>query len=141
MDGPSQFKRVDHIGVVVDNYDDASRLLTALGMRQEDEFTNDRLRLRAGFYRCGDVQLEIIEYHDQADREKRLAGASARIEHIAIEVDDMTQAVGALEALGVRLRDPGVFRRRGADMCFTDPESSDGVIYQFLEKNPLGGPG
>jgi methylmalonyl-CoA/ethylmalonyl-CoA epimerase len=57
----------------------------------------------------------------------------ARIEHIAIEVDDLDAMLHALEVLGVRPQAPP--RLSGSRLTFwTEPDSSDGVMYQFVEK-------
>jgi methylmalonyl-CoA/ethylmalonyl-CoA epimerase len=83
---------------------------------------------------CGDVSIEVIEIRDQEARLARLGEhQQARIEHIAIEVDDLEATLRALEALAVRPKAPP--RLSGGRLTFwTEPQSSDGVMYQFVEK-------
>jgi putative monooxygenase len=122
--------RIDHVALIVDDLSDAVRLLTQLGLKTSAEVK--RRNLRAVFLSCGDVDLEVIEILDAEERASRLGNVPARIEHIAFQVPDLDAALVQLEQLGVRAagppRDAGRYR-----MFFTDPVTSDGVVYQFIQ--------
>jgi hypothetical protein len=47
-------------------------------------------RLRAAFYQCGETQIEIIEVDEPEEQAQRLGDDTARIEHIAIEVESLS---------------------------------------------------
>ncbi|HVB76727.1 MAG TPA: VOC family protein [Candidatus Nitrosotalea sp.] len=127
------FKRVDHIGVIVDDLAEARGFLVDVGLELDREF-HDPGRLDAAFYRCGDTMIEVIEINDVKEREERLGGDRARIEHLAVEVADMEQTLAALAALGVRTKTPEA-RKIGATLnIWTEPQSSDGVVYQLVQK-------
>ena len=130
-----KLNRVDHIGIVVDNIEEAKALL-GQGFGLEAGPTVEREDLCTAFFTCGDVSIEVIEIVDLEARRSRLGEHQrARIEHIAIEVDDLNATRRALEALGVQPKAPP--RLSGSRLTFwTEPESSDGVMYQFVEKNP-----
>jgi methylmalonyl-CoA/ethylmalonyl-CoA epimerase len=123
--------RIDHIGVIVDDLDDAARLLGE-GFGLERTTSVDRDDLRLAFFRCGDVSIEIIEPLDPDLRRARLGeGARARIEHIAFEVADLERALAALGALGIEPNAPPL--RSGArTMVWTDPATSDDIMFQFV---------
>lgn len=126
-------KRIDHIGVIVDNLEDAQDLLGKMGM----EFDRDLQfpgRLKAAFYRCGDTQIEVIEVTDEKERDARLRGEKARIEHIAIEVDELATTMKALEALGIRSNTPEPLKIGKNLNLWTTEDSGDGVSYQLIEK-------
>jgi methylmalonyl-CoA/ethylmalonyl-CoA epimerase len=124
-------RRIDHVGVIVDDLDDAARLLGD-GLGLERTTTVDRDDLRLAFFRCGDVSIEIIELLDPALRRERLGdGAQARIEHIAFEVGDLGDALAALSALGVEPNAPPL-RSGTRTMVWTDPATSDDIMFQFL---------
>jgi methylmalonyl-CoA/ethylmalonyl-CoA epimerase len=125
-------QRIDHIGVVVDNLPEARAFLTVLGMTLDHEF--DLGRVEAAFYRCGDVMIEIIECKTPDERERRLGSASARIEHIAIQVDDLCATVDQFASLGVEMTRPDPVRQDDIQSYWTKPETSDGVMYQLFEK-------
>jgi methylmalonyl-CoA/ethylmalonyl-CoA epimerase len=125
-------ERFDHVGVIVDDLDDAARLLVALGLEPGE--TIDGEDLRVAFFKCGDASVEIIEPLEPALRRERLGeGNRARIEHIAFVVGDLDAALTALGALGV---EPNAPPRRLPDrsMFWTEPETSDGIMFQFVER-------
>jgi methylmalonyl-CoA/ethylmalonyl-CoA epimerase len=125
-------KRIDHIGVVVDNLAEARQFLSNLGMTLDHEF--DLGRVEAAFYRLGDVMVEVLECRRPEERSRRLGDAQARIEHIAIEVDDLAATVGELSRLGVELTAAEPVAQGDIRSHWTKPESSDGVMYQVFER-------
>ncbi len=128
-------KRIDHIGVVVDNLEEARGFLAALGLRHDRDLDVPS-RLRAAFYTCGEIEIEVLEIIDPVERSRRLGEASARIEHIAIEVDSLSNVLSELAPLGVRMQtDAPVSLDKGRNY-WTVAESCDGVIYQLIEVSP-----
>jgi methylmalonyl-CoA/ethylmalonyl-CoA epimerase len=129
-------KRIDHIGVVVDDLEEARRFLEGkLGLDLVRTGEAPTVGRRFAFYRCGDCQIELIEELDPAAREGSAGPGGATIEHIAIQVDDLDGAIAALEGVGVRFRDRPV--QVGANLnVWTLPESCDGVMYQLLAPTP-----
>ena len=126
-----ELRRFDHVGVIVDDLDDAARLLgDGLGLELTSSIERDDLRL--AYFRCGDVSIEIIEPLDPELRRQRLGdGARARIEHLAFEVADLGVAIAALAALGIEPNAPPL--RSGArSMVWTDPATSDDIMFQFV---------
>ena len=53
-------KRIDHVGVIVDDLEQARAFLTEMGMRFDRDLVIPG-RLRAAFYQCGETQIEVIE--------------------------------------------------------------------------------
>lgn len=126
-----EFNRVDHIGVLVDSLEDAKRFLgERVGLELVRELDVERLQRRVAFFQCGAVQIEVIEPYGP-DRERDLAGARAKIEHIAVEVDDVRRA---LEVLGLRPNANGMVDIGGRETVWTDPDSGDGVMYQLVPR-------
>jgi catechol 2,3-dioxygenase-like lactoylglutathione lyase family enzyme len=124
-------KRLDHVGVIVDDLTHATDLLTnTLGLEPGSRIQRDGLE--AVFFSCGNATIEVIEISDHVERQTRLGDAPARIEHIAFEVDDLRKALDALDKLGVQLKGSQMLAgaRRTA---FTDAASTDGIIFQFVE--------
>jgi len=125
-------KRIDHVGVVVDNLTEARAFLSLLGMALDHEF--DLGRVGGAFYRCGDVMVELIECRLPDERARRLGVSQARIEHIAIEVDDLVATVGDFAQLGVEVTAAEPVTQGDIRSHWTKPESSDGVMYQIFER-------
>ncbi len=137
-----RLKRIDHVGVVVDDLERVSRFLAdVLGMELVRTLDSRERRLRANFFRCGDVDVELIELEDPEARASRLGENPARIDHIAIEVDDLAAAAGQLAERGIRMSTSAPARTATTVSFFSEPDSSAGVMLQFtqrLEEAPVG---
>ena len=131
-EGTVMLKRIDHVGVVVDNLAEARSFLSRLGMTLDHEF--DLGRVGAAFYRCGDVMVELIECRLPDERARRLGTSQARIEHIAIEVEDLVTTVEEFAKLGVEVTAKESVTQGDVRSHWTKPESSDGVMYQVFER-------
>jgi methylmalonyl-CoA/ethylmalonyl-CoA epimerase len=134
--GVPSLRRLDHVGVIVDDLDEAIRLLGGkLGLERAGG--SDGQAIRTAFFRCGDARIEVIEVLEPERRRERLGeGATARIEHIAIEVDDLAATLAVLQELGIHSN--AAPRVSGDYLTFwTDPATSDGIMLQFLER-PAG---
>jgi len=131
--------RIDHIAIVVDQLSEAQAFVGAImNMALVRELTIPERSVRVAFYQCGSVQVELIEVTDPASRERRLGDAKARIEHLAIQVDDIHESVARLEGLGVEMASrPQLIGGRLA--VSTNPSSSIGVIFQLLQETPQTG--
>ncbi|HXM56856.1 MAG TPA: VOC family protein [Candidatus Dormibacteraeota bacterium] len=126
-------KRIDHVGVIVDDLEEAKRFLTDMGLRFDRDLVLPG-RLRAAFYACGDTQIEIIEVDDPTERVERLGDGRARVEHIAFEVDSLSTTLQALRGLGVDTTTPEAVAV-GANLNYwTKADTCDGVQYQLIEK-------
>ncbi len=127
--------RIDHVGIVVDNLGVAGQFLAGvLGLELTREVSLPE-GIEAAFYRCGEVSIEVIEVLDPDQRSMRLPyGSKARIEHIALEVDDLDRTVADLRAKGVQTT-AGEARRVGpTDNYWTQADTSDDVQYQFFKR-------
>ena len=127
-----EMRKLDHVGVVVDDLDEAATLLEALGLVESERAEHDGLKL--AFFTAGNAMVELIEPTDPEIRAQRLGDVRARIEHIAFEIGDLDGALSALGALGV---EPNAPPRRLPDrsMFWTDPETSDGIMFQFVQRS------
>jgi methylmalonyl-CoA/ethylmalonyl-CoA epimerase len=130
------FNRVNHVGIVVDSLDDAKRFLgeALLGLELVRELDVAALQRRVAFFQCGEIQLEFIEPYGQGAKERELGGERAKIEHIAVEVDDVRSALETLAETGLRADRRGVVQVGDKETVWTEPESSDGVMYQLVPK-------
>ncbi|MBO0745472.1 MAG: VOC family protein [Candidatus Dormibacteraeota bacterium] len=126
--------RVHHIGIAVADLDAAEEIVRGrLGfplVRRED--AAETRGVRAAFFQAGNVEIELLWHADPEENRAWLGGAAqARVEHIALEVPDLEQAMEALTALGIELAPP----RPGpiGDSARTVPETSGGITYQVLQ--------
>ena len=128
-----KLKRIDHVGVIVDSLDRARELLEdGFGLHSVRQL--EREDLKASFFRCGNAEIELIEILDPAMREQRLGeGRAARVEHIALEVEDLNAALAALAGLGIETTGPPQVSPAYTTV-WTQAETSGGVMYQILER-------
>jgi methylmalonyl-CoA/ethylmalonyl-CoA epimerase len=128
-------KRIDHVGVIVDDLEQARQFLVGLGLRHDRDLEIAG-RLRASFYTCGEIEIEVLEISEPLERSRRLGSASARIEHIAIEVDSLSQTAEDLAQLGGRLQTDAPVKLDKGLNYWTVAETCDGIMYQFIEPAP-----
>jgi methylmalonyl-CoA/ethylmalonyl-CoA epimerase len=127
-------RRVHHIGVAVADLDRARELLgDRLGLPLVREQRGSGGGPSTAFFRCGEVEIELLEHTRPEDRAAWLGGDNlGRIEHIAIEVDgDLEATVRALAALGIEGDPPrpGPF----GSSVRTHPETTTGIVLQLLQ--------
>ena len=127
-------KRIDHIGVVVDDLAQGRSFLESLGFEHSHDLEVPERGLHASFWKCGAASIELIQMDDRdANRERLQAESAARIEHICVEVDDIERTVEELRERGIELT--GAPARVGANVSvWTRPETSDGYQFQFMQK-------
>ncbi len=127
-------KRIDHVGVVVDDLERAVRVLRdVLGLEQTAARSDPVRGSRVAFFRCGQAEIELIQLTDPEERFRRLGDGRARIEHIAIEVDDLAASWALLAERGVRAAGPEVRTPLGRSV-FSAPESTEGIGFQFVQR-------
>jgi methylmalonyl-CoA/ethylmalonyl-CoA epimerase len=125
--------RIHHVGIVVDDLEEAKRFVgSVLGLELQRELDVPQLKRRVAFYRCGEVEIELIDDLDLAARQSSLAGATARIEHVALEVDDMEASLQRLAVSGVRIDARGILSVGSRLNAWTQPGTTDGVMYQLV---------
>ncbi|MFJ2608714.1 VOC family protein [Streptomyces sp. NPDC091279] len=132
------FKRIDHIGVIVDDITEARAFLESLGMRLERAQDVPERNVRIAFYHCGDGRIELIEPTTEEARAARLGeGNQARIEHIGVEVDDVPEIMRAVQALGVALTTDAPVPVGPNLNAWTRPETSRGVQFQLVQRDAV----
>lgn len=130
------FKQIDHIGVIVGNLAEARTLLESLGMRLERAQDIPERNVKIAFYHCGDSRIELIEPTTDEARRRRLGdGVQARIEHIGLEVDDVSQIMKTVRCLGVEPTTSEPVPVGPNLNAWTQPETSDGIQFQLVQRN------
>ncbi|MGH7919443.1 MAG: VOC family protein [Candidatus Dormibacteraceae bacterium] len=128
-------QRLDHIAVIVDSADTMGAFLEGV-LHMRLTISRDLPDMRTRFYTYGEAQIELIEPLTEEGRAARLGGATAKLEHIAIQVDDLPATIAEITPQGVRATsEPRVI---GPNLnIWTVPESSGGVQFQFLQKDAV----
>jgi len=129
-------KAVNHIGIAVHSIEDQREFYEKnLGAIFESiEVVADQ-KVKVGFFRVGDVRLELLEPTDPSSTvaqflEKRGPG----LHHVAYTVEDLPARIAELKAEGIRMIDETP--RNGAHhtrIAFLHPKSSHGVLTELCE--------
>lgn len=136
--------RFDHVGILVADLDAACAFARdVLGLGEPTEIRNDEYGLSAAFFSLGTGRIELLRFDEPGERLP--AGQTVRIDHVAVEVDDLDAESERLGAHGVRFTGPlspeeveAPVEMRGRRHLWTNPETSGGWRLQ-LTQTPNGG--
>jgi methylmalonyl-CoA/ethylmalonyl-CoA epimerase len=130
--------RLQHVGVVVDSLAQTRQLLEeVLGLQFARQQSLPDVQMETAFFACGDqdMQIELIEIADPVARGRRLGeGNQGRLDHIAIEVDDIDATRAELSQRGIGWQNDTPSRNGPTRSYFTRPETSRGVVFQILDR-------
>jgi catechol 2,3-dioxygenase-like lactoylglutathione lyase family enzyme len=125
-------KKIDHIGIAVADLAASRQLFEQLlGLELVRENASERARF--AFFRLGDSEIELVEFLTPERREATLRGETVgRLDHIAVEVDDLDRATAELRTQGIKHGD----RIQGmvGISVMTDPKTTGGVTLQLVER-------
>jgi methylmalonyl-CoA/ethylmalonyl-CoA epimerase len=129
-------KAVNHIGIAVRSIEAQRSFYEAtLGAVFEGLEDVPSQKVRVGFFRIGDVRLELLEPTDPASTvaaflEKRGEG----LHHVAFTVEGIEARIAELKQAGLRMIDdvsrPGAHHMR---VAFVHPKSTFGVLTELCE--------
>jgi methylmalonyl-CoA/ethylmalonyl-CoA epimerase len=129
-------KAVNHIGIAVRSIDTQRAFYEGVlgAVFEGTEVVSDQ-KVRVGFFRLGDVRLELLEPTEPSSTvaaflEKRGEG----LHHLAFTVDRIEEQIADLKKSGVRMIDdaprPGAHQMR---IAFLHPKSTSGVLTELCE--------
>ena len=131
-----KIKRVNHLGVIVGDLDDAVQGFTEhLGLRLDHmEQYGDELDI--AFLPCGETLVELIKpLKNQGSNAEYLREHGPGIQHVAFEVDDLDAALEELGKRGVRpLGDAPMPGAGGTRIAFLDPQAFGGILVELCEQ-------
>ncbi len=130
-----RIKRVNHVGIIVGDLDDAVQSFTEhLGLKLDhvEQYGNE---LDIAFLPCGEALLELIKPRsDQGANADYLRENGPGIQHVAFEVDDIGAALEELDRHGVKaLGDAPMSGAGGTRIAFLDPQAFGGILVELCE--------
>jgi len=128
--------KIDHIGIAVKSLAEATQVYEhALGLKVSgyDEIEDQGVRI--AMLNIGESRIELLEPTGaESPIEKFMSKRGEGIHHIALDVDDIENALERLKAAGVSLVDSAP--RRGAHntrTAFIHPSSTHGVLLELVQ--------
>ena len=129
-------KALNHVGIAVRSIDDQRPFYEeSLGAEFECYEEVPSQKVRVGFFRVGDVRIELLEPTDpEGPIGKFLEKRGEGLHHLAFTVADIQTRINELKESGVRMIDETP--RSGAHhmkIAFLHPKSSHGVLTELCE--------
>ncbi len=126
---------LDHVAAVVADFEASKQLLAQqFGLPLTDEDAVPERGLRFAYLAFANAQIELIAFDDPDRRDATLGGAAARLDHIALRVDDIAESGRRLQGRGVAFATPEPGRFRDLLTWNTQPETSMGVRFQLIQR-------
>ena len=129
--------KIDHIGIAAKSIDQVAPFWTTiLGLKMEGKETVEEQKATTAFLPLGESELEILESTSpDGALAKFIETRGEGIQHIALRVDNIEEALKELKAKGVRLIDEKPRRGAGgAKIAFIHPKSTNGVLLELSER-------
>ena len=130
------FGRIDHIGVAVEDLDEAIRLYgERLGMPLQHRETVEEQGVEAVLLGVGESHVELLRpLGPDTAVGKFLERSGPGLHHVAYGTDDIESALDAVRGAGLALIDEqprtGI---RGSRVAFLHPKSTGGVLTELVE--------
>lgn len=132
--------RVDHIGIAVDNLEEATKFYTEmLGMKSSGEEVVEEQKVKVCFIPAGDSELELLESTSPDGPIAKFIeknGGRNGIQHIALRVDNIEQTIADLMAKGIRMIDEKPrYGAGGSSIAFVHPKATGGILVELCQRN------
>jgi methylmalonyl-CoA/ethylmalonyl-CoA epimerase len=129
--------KIDHIGIAAKSIDQVAPFWTTiLGLPMAGRETVEEQKATTAFLPVGESELEILESTSpDGALAKFIESRGEGVQHIALRVDNIEEALKELKEKGVRLIDEKPRRGAGgAKIAFIHPKSTNGVLLELSER-------
>ena len=130
-------KKIDHIGIAVKSIEESLKLYRdILGLTLQGIEVVEEQKVKTAFLPIKDSEFELLESTDaEGPIAKFIEKKGQGIQHIALEVEDIEEALKEIKAKGIRLIDETPrYGAGGAKIAFLHPKSTDGVLIELCQK-------
>ena len=129
-------KKVDHIGILVSNLDEAVKLYEdCFGAEVDKVETISGQGVKAAILSLGQgAKLELLEPLPGSNMDKVLEKRGEGLHHITFEVGDVDNEISRLSEKGVDLIDKKSRPGLEGMVAFIHPKSLRGVLVEFCQK-------
>ena len=128
--------KIDHLGIATKGIDEALKFWQdALGLENVHAEEVKEQKVRVAMLPIGESRIELLEpTSDDSPISKFLERRGGGIHHIAVEVENIEEALKKLKSEGMRLIDENP--RIGAEgylVAFVHPASAGGVLLELVQ--------
>jgi len=130
------FGRIDHVGVAVEDLDQAVVLYSErFGMTEQHRETVEEFGVEAVLLEVGEGHVELLEpLSEESAIGRFLARNGPGVHHVAYQTDDIDATLERVRTAGVEAIDEqprtGI---RGSRVAFLHPRSTGGVLTEIVE--------
>mgnify|MGYP001241398510 CR=1 FL=1 len=131
--------KIDHVAIAVNNLKESKNIFDLLGMNstQEEFVSNENVNVVKIKAEDENHALELLEPSDDSSIINKFINKNGQgIHHIALEVDDIYNALDFLKSKSVKLVYDNP--QKGADnslIAFIHPSSTPGVLIELCQKS------
>lgn len=131
------FERVDHVGIAVENLDEAIAFYSrTFGVAVAHRERVPEQGVEEALFKVGDSYIQLLQpLGPDTPVGKFIASRGPGVHHVGYGVSDLEGALARLKAEGVRLIDerprPG---SRGTTIAFVHPKSVEGVLVELVQE-------
>ncbi|MBO4725932.1 MAG: methylmalonyl-CoA epimerase [Firmicutes bacterium] len=131
--------RVDHVGIAVENLDEALKFYEGvLGLKSTGKEVVEEQKVTVAFLPCGDSELELLESTTPDGPIARFIeknGGRGGIQHVAVRVDNIEAAIKEVMDAGLKMLDEKPrYGAGGARIAFVHPKTTGGVLLELTER-------
>jgi methylmalonyl-CoA/ethylmalonyl-CoA epimerase len=133
----SETERISHVGIAVTDLEKAIADFSSLVEPSEIErISLESEKVRIAMLKLGDSEIELLSPIENSGPIARfLEKRGEGIHHIAVKVDDVSQAIENAKNRGFQLLDSTPrSAARGAQAAFVHPKSAHGVLLEFYNQ-------
>ncbi len=128
-------RKIDHVGIAVKSLDEAVKTYEALGFEVEEIEEVEEQKVKVAMLPVGESRVELLEATSPDSAiAKFIDSRGEGIHHIAINVENIEEALKKAKEAGLRLIDekPRI-GAGGKKVAFVHPKSTHGVLLEFVE--------
>lgn len=130
-------KKIDHIGIAVENLEQSNELFSKLFNRTafHHEIVESE-QLDVSFYELGDTKVELMQAKNEHSKVyKYLQKKGEGIHHVCFEVDDIVAEIERLKGEGFQpLTEKPYVGALNKLVCFFHPKTTNGVLIELCQK-------
>jgi methylmalonyl-CoA/ethylmalonyl-CoA epimerase len=132
-----EITRVDHIGVAVKSIDETLKLFEGvLGLKATERETVADQKVTVAFLPIGESEIELLESTEpDGPIAKYIEKSGEGMQHVALRVTNIEEALKELKEKGVRLIDETPRKGAGgAKIAFVHPKVTHGVMLELCQR-------